>query len=89
MVAGFRIFRQYLEQYQEYSRAGLEHHQADSGRCGKCAETGHPEHLLCTFPVHFTDLEHTEKYSLEYLERHQDHGSEYRHRIKGRGGQCL
>ena len=59
VVAGIRIFRQYLEQYQEYSRTGLERHQADSGRCGECAEAGCPEHLLRAFPVHFTDLEHT------------------------------
>ena len=26
VVAGFSIFRQYLEQYQEYSRTGLERH---------------------------------------------------------------
>ena len=40
VVADIRIFRQYLEQYQKYSVAGLERHQADGGQSGERLKQG-------------------------------------------------
>ena len=89
LVADCRIFRQYLEQYQKYSHAGLERYQADGSQCGERAEAGSSEYLLGAVPVYFPDLEHAEADRLQYLERHQDHGSEYRLRAEGRCGERL
>ena len=89
VVADIRIFRQHLEQYQKYSIAGLERHQADCGKCGERAEAGSSEYLLGSVPVHFPDLEHAEADGLQYLERHQEHGGEYRLRAEGRCGERL